>query len=172
MPYHLTTNDDITSYFLIKNNTARRNQRNSTKYIQSKFIKYNQNNNNTSIISPSSKIQNHKLRQKNKIIPKTLYLHQHQTISPKKHNQSSKIITNPIHLKKYQIRNIQNHELITTKSKNKVTYNSDPVDYSTIINFENTNVRGNHYHLGTDTGHNNTNRQNNNTNITTGENKI
>ena len=55
MSYHQSTNDDTTSYFLNKDNAARRNQRNSTKYIQSKFIKYNQNNNNTSIISPSSK---------------------------------------------------------------------------------------------------------------------
>ena len=106
MSYHPSTNDDTTSYFLNKDNAARRNQRNSTKYIQPNFIKYNQNNNNTSIISPSSKIQNHKLRQKNKIIPKKLYLHQHQTISPTKHIQSSKITTNPIHLKKNQIRNI------------------------------------------------------------------
>ena len=57
MPYHLSTNDDITSYFLIKNNAARRNQRNSTKYIQLNFIKYNQNNNNTSITSPSSRFK-------------------------------------------------------------------------------------------------------------------
>ena len=82
--------------------------------------------------------------------------------------QSSQITIHQIHQTKDQIQNIQNHELITAKSKNEVTYNSDPVAYSAIINFVTTNIRGNHNHLGTDTGHNNTN-QKHNSNITTGE---
>ena len=70
MSYHPSTNDDTISYSLNKNNDACRNQRNSTKDIQPNFIKYNQNNNNTGITSPSLKTQDHKLRQKKKIIPK------------------------------------------------------------------------------------------------------
>ena len=57
MSYHPSTNDDTTSYSLNKKNVAHRNQRKASKYIQQNFIKYNQNNdNNTSITSPSPKI--------------------------------------------------------------------------------------------------------------------
>ena len=89
MSYHPSTNDDTISSFLNKNNVARGNKRNSTKYIQPYFIKCNQNNNTTSINSPSPKIQNCKLHQKKNIIPKNLYVHQHQTKSPSTNIQSS-----------------------------------------------------------------------------------
>ena len=52
---------------------------------------------------------------------------------------------------KDKIQNIKNHELITAKSKNEVTYNFDHVAYSAILNLETTNVRENHNHLDTDT---------------------
>ena len=116
MSYHPSTNDDTTSSSLNKNNAARGNKIHWTKYIHPTFIKYNQNNNTSSITYPSPKIKNRKLRQKNDIIPKTTYVHQHQNISPKKNIKSPYIKINQVHQNKDQIQNIQNHELKTVKS--------------------------------------------------------
>ena len=118
MSYHPSTNDDTISYSLNKNNDACRNQRNSTKDIQPNFIKYNQNNNNTGITSPSLKNSRSQTPPKKENNTKNPYLHQHQTKYPTKNIQSSKITSDPIYQKKDQIRNIQNQKLIPTKSKN------------------------------------------------------
>ena len=144
MSYHPSTNDDTTSYYFNKINTDRRNQRKSTKYIQPIFFKPYPNKNNTNITSPPPKIQNRKLRQKKKIIPTIYYLHQHKNKSLTKHSQDSKL-------------NVNN--------------NTNPVADSTVINVDNTNVKGNHNNIGIDKEHNNRNQQNNNTNSHMGENK-
>lgn len=87
MSYQPSTNGNTTSSSLNKNNVDRGNKKNSNKYIQPNFIKYNPNNNITSTTYPSPKLQNRKLHQKKNTITTTLYEHQHQNTPPKKNIQ-------------------------------------------------------------------------------------
>ena len=136
MSYIPSTNDDTISYSLNKIKDDRRNKRNSNKYIHQK-------NNNTTSTPPTTKIQNRKLRQKKKIIPTSLYLHQHKN--------NSKTTTNQ-------------------KSRDLVNKNRNMINTSKVINIDKTNVRDNN-NIGTNKGQYR-HQQNNKTNNNTGEKQI
>ena len=140
MSYLPSANDYTTPYSLNRIKDDRRNQRNSNKYIQSIVLQSYSKSNNIISTPQTTKIQNRKLRQKKKIIPTSVYLHQHKNKSQTTNNQKSKGLVN------------KNRNMINTFK---------------VINIDNTSVRDNN-NIGTNKEQYK-NQQNNNTNSRTGK---